>query len=143
MLRFPFISQIRNLPGKAVPFVGSTARLFELQPSLPRFFRHGFGNSHRRLVEFVDFSGPVEDSIYRRHSSEPSRDIPGKGLGNVRNDYAKWMFPEGIEMIEIVDVIDAPLGWSFPFRSDNCSVVRTYSTFLFWIVERLYFVEII
>lgn len=129
MLRFPFISQIRNLPGKAVPFVGSTARLFELQPSLPRFFRHGFGNSHRRLVEFVDFPGPAEDSIYRRHSSEPSRDIPGKGLRNVRNDYVKWMFLGGIEMIEIVDVIDAPLAWSFSFRSNNNCAPRFYFEF--------------
>lgn len=141
MLRFPFISQIRNLPGKAVPFVGSTARLFELQPSLPHFFRHGFGNSHRRLLEFVDFSGPVEDSIYRRHSSEPSRDIPGKGWETFEMTMRNGCSPKESKWLK--SLIDAPLGWSFPFRSDNCSVVRTYSTFLFWIVERLYFMEII
>lgn len=77
------------------------------------------------------------DAIRRNHHEI----FPAKGWETFEMTMRNGCSPKESKWLK--SLIDAPLGWSFPFRSDNCSVVRTYSTFLFWIVERLYFVEII
>lgn len=109
MLPFPFISQIRNLPGKAVPFVGSTARLFAATPRplpfSPPFSLSPFCFPEDSEIRFTGWwnssiPGDEQGSIYRRHSSESSRDILG------RNDSAKRVFLEDSKWLKIVRVID-------------------------------------